>query len=75
MRSILDIFFDFDSNPSLIPSTILIFSLHFSFISRGNRFNDDFHSMYMYTIEHLTPTELVRDPQSNKTQCFSVDKV
>ena len=56
MKSILGIFFDFDSNPSLILSTIQIFSLHFSFISSGNIFNDDFHSMYMYTIVHLAPT-------------------
>ena len=56
MRSILDIFFDFDSNPSLILSIILIFSLGFSFISSGNIFNDDFHSMYIYTIVHLAPT-------------------
>ena len=56
MRIILDIFFDFDSNLSLILSTILIFSVHFSCISSGNKFNDDFHSMYMYTVVHLTPT-------------------
>ena len=56
MRSIIGIFFGFDSNLSLILSTILIFLLHFSLISNGNRFNDDFHSMYMYTIVHLAPT-------------------
>ena len=33
---------------------ILIFSLNFSCISSGNKFNDDFHSMYMYTIVHLS---------------------
>ena len=77
MRSILGIFFDFDSNPSLILSTIQIFSFHFSFISSGNIFNDlmmifiPYVCIQLYTL-HL---QLVRDPRSNKIQCFSGDKV
>ena len=53
-------------------------SRHFlfsSFISRGNRFNDDFHSMYMYTIVHLAPTACSWPTQKKKFSVCSGDKV